>query len=104
APINGGFETKASRLKLDFPYLIRLERIKKKTEILGTLQFKQLQDPNGNRNKIPGMPELKRESKRQRTRPLNTYLLRKEKIRRICGSCQEEFHEKAAGIDSENTK
>lgn len=40
------------RLKLDFLYLIRLERIRKKTEILPTLQFKKLQDPNGNRNKM----------------------------------------------------
>lgn len=53
----------------------------------------------------PGMPELRRESKRQTTRPLNTYLSRKEKIiRRICGDYQGEFQEKAAGTDSENIK
>ncbi|EJW87478.1 hypothetical protein WUBG_01612 [Wuchereria bancrofti] len=91
------------RLKLDFPYLIRLERIRKKTEILPTLQFKKLQDPNGNRNKIPGMPEL-RESKRRKERPLNTYLSRKEEIRRICGNCQGKFQEKAAGTDFQNMK
>ncbi|VDN83663.1 unnamed protein product [Brugia pahangi] len=65
------------RLKLDFLYLIRLERIRKKTEILPTLQFKKLQDPNGNRNKIPGMPEL-RESER-RKRDLSTLIFKEKK-------------------------
>uniref|UniRef100_A0A8R1XZL2 Uncharacterized protein n=1 Tax=Onchocerca volvulus TaxID=6282 RepID=A0A8R1XZL2_ONCVO len=52
------------------------------------LRLTHVADPNGNRNKISGMPEIRRGSKRQTTRPLNTYFSKKEKIiRRICGNC-----------------